>query len=82
MIRRGWLLSALMLLTGFVAGWWLPLLPARAAAQVQNKEPIPKAPAADGKLRIIAFGAHPDGCHTHHEQRLQQGLDASRLTAD
>lgn len=51
-------------LGAFAAGWltreWQP------AVIAQEKEPKPSSPAAapprDGKLRIIAFGAHPDDC--------------------
>src|SRR5438128_635735 len=35
-----------------------PAIPIAAVAAV----PVAAAPAADGKLRIIAFGAHPDDC--------------------
>jgi LmbE family N-acetylglucosaminyl deacetylase len=52
-------------LLGFCAGWLLrpgaAPLPAAANTPVQVK-PAPAVPATDGKLRIIAFGAHPDDC--------------------
>lgn len=36
--------------------------PAAAAQAAPAVPPAPAAPADDGKLRIIAFGAHPDDC--------------------
>jgi LmbE family N-acetylglucosaminyl deacetylase len=61
--HRFWAGGGLLLL-GFGAGWLThpgtPLLP---AADRPAKAKVPAAvPRADGKLRIIAFGAHPDDC--------------------
>lgn len=56
-------LAGLLFVVGFLAGWcWRE--PATVAVQAQNVESTskPAAPRADGKLRIIAFGAHPDDC--------------------
>jgi LmbE family N-acetylglucosaminyl deacetylase len=56
------ILAALLLALGFAAGRWLRD-PGGAAAQAQTKEaPAAAIPPRDGKLRIIAFGAHPDDC--------------------
>jgi LmbE family N-acetylglucosaminyl deacetylase len=52
----------------FSAGPAAPPPPAAAlqvrppAAAVSGPQPSSPAPAADGKLRILAFGAHPDDC--------------------
>ena len=40
-------------------GAWLAALPVRAAASFAG---MPVPPPDDGKLRIVAFGAHPDDC--------------------
>jgi LmbE family N-acetylglucosaminyl deacetylase len=62
MNRKLFVSSALFVALGFTAGWIsrdhrLP------AAQGQTKDaPAPAVPPRDGKLRIIAFGAHPDDC--------------------
>jgi LmbE family N-acetylglucosaminyl deacetylase len=64
--RRGILGGGVLLLAGFLAGW----LCARHAPEAQSAgppaaaaaQPAPAPPADDGKLRIIAFGAHPDDC--------------------
>lgn len=51
------------LVLGFILGWlgrdgkWLP-----APAAAEPQAPVPAVPPDDGKLRIIAFGAHPDDC--------------------
>jgi LmbE family N-acetylglucosaminyl deacetylase len=58
----------MILFLGFAAGWlWREQLPqaqsaAEAAAQAEPARPKPAVPPRDGKLRIIAFGAHPDDC--------------------
>jgi LmbE family N-acetylglucosaminyl deacetylase len=65
-VRRGILAGGALLLAGFLGGW----LCARNSPDVQSAGPTPAAdalpaaaqPPADGKLRIIAFGAHPDDC--------------------
>jgi len=69
MTRHRLLGTSLILTLGFAAGWlWRDGLPrsadAAAAPTTQRKadEPAPAAPPKDGKLRIIAFGAHPDDC--------------------
>ena len=64
--RRGLLGGGVLLLTGFLGGW----LCARNAPEAQSAstptativQPAAAQPANDGKLRIIAFGAHPDDC--------------------
>jgi LmbE family N-acetylglucosaminyl deacetylase len=63
--RRGILYGGTLLLAGFLGGW----LCARHSPEVRSASPTadPAQPAAaqppaDGKLRIIAFGAHPDDC--------------------
>ena len=56
--------SALLLAIGFAGGWLArndSSFRAIAAAQIKE-EPAPAIPPRDGKLRIIAFGAHPDDC--------------------
>jgi LmbE family N-acetylglucosaminyl deacetylase len=64
--RRGILGGGALLLAGFLGGWLCGRAdpeaqsagpPAAAAAQ-----PAAARPADDGKLRVIAFGAHPDDC--------------------
>jgi LmbE family N-acetylglucosaminyl deacetylase len=64
--RRGVLGGGVLLLAGFLAGW----LSARRAPEAQSAappaaetaQPAAAPPAGDGKLRVIAFGAHPDDC--------------------
>jgi N-acetylglucosamine malate deacetylase 1 len=64
--RRGILGGSILLLTGFLGGW----LCARNSPEVQSAgpttaapaQPAPAGPPDDGKLRVIAFGAHPDDC--------------------
>ena len=62
--RRCFLGGAVLLAVGFVAGWFWreSVSPARSAAPETQAPPAPAAPPDDGKLRIIAFGAHPDDC--------------------
>lgn len=62
--RHGLFLTTIFLAAGFLSGWFsrefIDSRRAEAAA-----EPAKSAPATlpeDGKLRIIAFGAHPDDC--------------------
>jgi LmbE family N-acetylglucosaminyl deacetylase len=59
----------MMLLLGLVTGWvWRDRLPevrsadAPRAAAKETARPRPAVPPQDGKLRVIAFGAHPDDC--------------------
>lgn len=67
-MRRNYVLSgSLLLILGFLAGYWWhdvrDLVPAAGAASVEEAQPAaPTPPADDGKLRIICFGAHPDDC--------------------
>jgi N-acetylglucosamine malate deacetylase 1 len=57
--RRGMVLGLVLVLVGFAAGWFWHAAP---RSDVLAQEAQPAAPANDGKLRIIAFGAHPDDC--------------------
>lgn len=74
MARRQWLIGASLITLGFVAGWLcsassVNVSPRTLAGEKeqtapqktisQKKRPLPPD---DGKLRIIAFGAHPDDC--------------------
>jgi len=61
--HRRVLLGTWLLALGFLAGWlWrgerTPTVEAAPAIALAE----PAVPALDGKLRIIAFGAHPDDC--------------------
>jgi LmbE family N-acetylglucosaminyl deacetylase len=65
MRRRHVFLSSVCVVLGFTLGLWCGIheSPAnRAAAQTKDAAPAPAIPPRDGKLRIIAFGAHPDDC--------------------
>ncbi len=70
MSRRGLLGGGVLVAFGFLLGWlWHggpPAPPTAAAAPVAGKkaaaQPKTVVPPRDGKLRIIAFGAHPDDC--------------------
>lgn len=54
--------AALLLAIGFAAGW-LTRADRTGIVSAQTKDaPAPAIPPRDGKLRIIAFGAHPDDC--------------------
>jgi LmbE family N-acetylglucosaminyl deacetylase len=56
-------LGLTLVFLGFTAGWlWRENLPATENAAAQAAQPERAEPATDGKLRIIAFGAHPDDC--------------------
>jgi LmbE family N-acetylglucosaminyl deacetylase len=65
-VRRGILGGGVLLLASFLAGW----LCARHGPEARSAgppvgeaaQPAAAPPADDGKLRIIAFGAHPDDC--------------------
>jgi LmbE family N-acetylglucosaminyl deacetylase len=54
----------LLLVCGFALGLTWRGLPTNAAGleAAEQAKPQAAAPPADGKLRIIAFGAHPDDC--------------------
>src|SRR5262245_15384807 len=63
--RRRILFGGVLLALGFCAGWlWRESTNGvpRAAAAPEEARPAPAPLPADGKLRIIAFGAHPDDC--------------------
>src|SRR5262245_16895365 len=65
MLRRKALLFGIgSFITGSLAGLSLRSLPTadRAVAAEAPKPARPSTPPEDGKLRIIAFGAHPDDC--------------------
>lgn len=60
-VRRTLFVGGWLLALGFIAGWlWRGerILEAEAAQAPTKAEPA--VPPQDGKLRIIAFGAHPD----------------------
>jgi LmbE family N-acetylglucosaminyl deacetylase len=64
---RLWVVALLCLLCGAALGWLAARAPARGGAAAADQPravetPRPAAPPADGKLRIICFGAHPDDC--------------------
>jgi LmbE family N-acetylglucosaminyl deacetylase len=63
MTRRNLCSGGVLLLLGFGAGWLFHDWPAADATaggvKAQGKGALPPK---DGKLRIIAFGAHPDDC--------------------
>ncbi len=60
---RTLLLGAFLLALGFRAGWHgREQPPASVRAQEPAPSPKPAVPPRDGKLRVIAFGAHPDDC--------------------
>jgi hypothetical protein len=52
-----------LLLIGFVAGWLLREAPSAAAPRTLASS-TDEIPPEDGKLRIFAFGAHPDDCES------------------
>ena len=63
MTRRNVCTSGVLLFMGFCAGWLYHEQPGPVVtAAGQPKEAKPALPPKDGKLRIIAFGAHPDDC--------------------
>jgi LmbE family N-acetylglucosaminyl deacetylase len=76
-VRRGVVLTMLML-AAFAAGRFYrdpqPWV-GNAAHGQESKTPVAAVPPDDGKLRIIAFGAHPDDCE------LKAGGVAARWAA-
>jgi LmbE family N-acetylglucosaminyl deacetylase len=70
--------GAVIIVVSFLAGWlwrgdaWI--VPSLTAGQGKGPATV-AAPPADGKLRIIAFGAHPDDCE------IKVGGSASRWGA-
>jgi LmbE family N-acetylglucosaminyl deacetylase len=68
MYRHHLLAGGVLLLVGFTAGWLLRDRAALATGGDNPTPPVQKSPAPpvappdDGKLCIIAFGAHPDDC--------------------
>src|SRR5437868_12361954 len=63
MMRCKYCAGGVLLLVGFCAGWLLREPPSSmATAGGPGKEVKAALPPRDGKLRIIAFGAHPDDC--------------------
>jgi LmbE family N-acetylglucosaminyl deacetylase len=62
MNRRGLVSGGLLLACGFLLGslWRLPEARPQPAAAIPGVVAV--QPPRDGKLRIIAFGAHPDDC--------------------
>src|SRR5262245_30927445 len=63
-MRARWVVATLLIAVGFAGGWLTrDTRPASADASTQVKDaPAAAVPPRDGKLRIIAFGAHPDDC--------------------
>jgi LmbE family N-acetylglucosaminyl deacetylase len=63
MTRRTVGTGGVLILMGFWAGWLMHEWPASVlTAGGPGKETKAALPPKDGKLRIIAFGAHPDDC--------------------
>lgn len=65
MRRQNLLAGSVILALGFALGWaWraAEVSPALATGVQAKSDPQPAPPPRDGKLRIIAFGAHPDDC--------------------
>jgi LmbE family N-acetylglucosaminyl deacetylase len=62
MNQKGLLSAGLILVAGFLAGWLWRDLPNQGRGAEQAPAAAPASPPQDGKLRIIAFGAHPDNC--------------------
>ena len=62
MSTRTMVTTTLLIALAFTAGWIMhDSNPPVARAQTKDA-PAPAIPPRDGKLRIIAFGAHPDDC--------------------
>ncbi len=62
MSRNFWLTATFVLALGFAAGWLMRGDRSSSVAAQTKDGPAPAIPPRDGKLRIIAFGAHPDDC--------------------
>src|SRR5262245_54247244 len=62
MSRNIWPTVTLLLAVGFAAGWLMRGNQPPAAIAQTKEAPSAAIPPRDGKLRIIAFGAHPDDC--------------------
>ena len=63
MMRSHFCTGTVLLVVGVCVGGSLKLPPAaEVKADTPAKEVKPAMPPNDGKLRIIAFGAHPDDC--------------------
>jgi LmbE family N-acetylglucosaminyl deacetylase len=62
MSRYRFLLPIVLLALGFALGWLGRGRPEQSTALAAGPEPKSALPPRDGKLRIIAFGAHPDDC--------------------
>jgi LmbE family N-acetylglucosaminyl deacetylase len=62
--RYGVVGGGLLVVIGFLGGWFWRESPAvlPGAEAAPQGISVPQAPPEDGKLRIIAFGAHPDDC--------------------
>src|SRR5262245_33190516 len=88
MQRQRAVISGLMVVVAFAAGWLGrdlvapgaasdrgPSLPSAATPRQVGNLPHGQPPPDDGKLRIIAFGAHPDDCE------LKAGAVALRWAA-
>jgi LmbE family N-acetylglucosaminyl deacetylase len=62
-MRHGFVTSCVLLALGFAAGWvWRESIGRSADPTPEVARPVAAPPPQDGKLRIIAFGAHPDDC--------------------
>ena len=62
MSRNVWLTAICLLALGFAVGW-LTRGDQSSSVLAQTKDtPAAAIPPRDGKLRVIAFGAHPDDC--------------------
>jgi LmbE family N-acetylglucosaminyl deacetylase len=66
--QRFWVIALSFFALGLAAGWLatrVPSTPAEAGeseSKTRQLKRTAEAPADDGKLRIICFGAHPDDC--------------------
>jgi len=68
-----------MMRIAWSVGWWVALVGCAASSggvsPMSAPQPSPAAAPEDGKLRIIAFGAHPDDCE------LREGGAAAKWAA-